>query len=107
MAVSAKYRQFISEFTRQQMIILGPNLATDAANRVDGLEVNSRGQVVDMVGDEVLITQAFLNEFLKLSPPLTSYVAHSLFDRFPEIEEQNSGKFSKVQLTCTLMKPKA
>ena len=40
------YRKFITEFVREQMIVLGPNLAVDTANRAEGITINNRGQVV-------------------------------------------------------------
>ena len=107
MGANPKYKQFITEFTKQQMVILGANLAVDTANRVEGLEVNSRGQVLDIFGDENLVLQALVNEFTKLSPQLAYYVVHGLFPRFPEIEEQYPGNLPRVSLTCTLMRPKS
>lgn len=89
------------------MLILGPNLAVDTANRVEGLEVDYRGQVSGMEGDDNLIIDSLLAEFVKLSPPLTAFVAHGLFERFPDIAQQHSAKLPHVQLTCTLMKPKS
>lgn len=106
MGVNPKYKQYISEFIRRQAIILGPNLATDTANRIEGLEVNDRGQIIGIVGDEVLILQALLGEFGKLSAELTSYVAHALFERFPEISEQHASDLPKVSISCPLMRSK-
>lgn len=101
------YKKFITEFVREQMIVLGPNLAVDTANRVDGLQVNNKGQVQDIVGDGSMILQLVVGEFIKLSPQLANYTVHSLFARYPDIAAEYPVHFSKINLVCPLMVPKS
>lgn len=101
------YKKFITEFVREQMIVLGPNLAVDTANRAEGLEVNNKGQVVQIVGEGNMVLQLVVQEFLKLSPQLTNYSIHSLFVRYPDIAEEYPEHFTKVSLVCPLMIPEA
>ena len=45
------YKKFFTEFIRKHMIIFGPNIATATAANVEGLKVDSSGEVTDIVGD--------------------------------------------------------
>ncbi len=98
------YKKFLTEFVRQQMILLGPNLAVDTVNRVEGIEVNNRGQVVEIIGEYNLILQSVVEEFSKLSPQLTNYFIHMQFSRYPEIAAEYPASLSKVNLVCSLIK---
>ncbi len=101
------YRKFITEFVREQMIVLGPNLAVDTANRAEGITINNRGQVVEIVGEGSQVLFLVVQEYLKLSPQLTNYSIHSLFVKYPDIAEEYPEHFTKVSLICPLMIPEA
>lgn len=101
------YRKFITEFVREQMIVLGPNLAVDTANRAEGLAINSRGQVTEIIGDGSQVLYLLVQEYLKLSPQLTNYTIHTLFLKYPDIAEEYPEHFTKVSLICPLMIPEA
>lgn len=101
------YRKFITEFVKQQMILLGPSLAVDAANRAEGLEVNRRGQVTQIVGDYPTVLQAVIEEFSRLSPSLTMHFLHIHFAQYPQIAAEYPGPTQKSSLICSLIKPKA
>ncbi len=97
------YKKFITEFVREQMIVLGPNLAVDTANLVPGLQVNDKGQVTDITPEGNQILHLLVQEFTKLSPQLTNYSVHTLFSRYPDIAEEYPESFSKVSLVCPLI----
>lgn len=101
------YKKFITEFVRQQMIVLGPNLAVDTANRAEGVEVNNKGQVIEIVGDYNQVLHLVVQEFLKLSPQLTNFSIHTLFAKYPDIAEEYPEHFTKISLVCPLMAPEA
>jgi len=101
------YRKFITDFVREQMIVLGPNLAVDTANRAEGLAINSRGQVTEIIGDGSQVLYLLVQEYLKLSPQLTNYTIHTLFLKYPDIAEEYPEHFTKVSLICPLMIPEA
>jgi len=90
-----KYKQFISEFVRQQMTVLGPNLAVSTANRTVGLEVNHKGAA------------SMLGEFSKLSPHLTNYFTRTFFVKYPDIAEEYGEPIPKINFVCALIMPKA
>ena len=101
------YKKFITQFVKQQMVLLGENLAVDTANRVEGLEVNVRGQVVQIVGEYPVILQMLVDEFSRLSPLLTTHFLNIQFSQYPQIAEEYPGAKPKSSLVCSLMKAKA
>lgn len=107
MAIVPKYKQFISEFVREQMIVLGPDLAVSTANRTEGLEVDQRGSVSAITGDVLLVLKNCLAEFQKLSPQLTPYFTGKMFAKYPEIAEEYGEPLGKTSFKCALIKPKA
>lgn len=107
MTTPAKYRQFLSEFVRQHMIVLGPVLAVETANRVTGLAVDKKGSVTEMAEDAVSVTSQVVAEFNKLSPQITSHLTHSLFAKFPDIAEEFPDKLAKSNFVCALIRSKA
>jgi hypothetical protein len=102
-----KYKQFISEFVRQQMTVLGPNLAVSTANRTVGLEVNHKGAALEITGDPALVLKTMLGEFSKLSPHLTNYFTRTFFVKYPDIAEEYGEPIPKINFVCALIKPKA
>lgn len=107
MAQLPKYKQFISEFVRQQMSVLGPRLAITTANRATGLEVNESGSVVAFAGEAPQVLKNLLNEFIKLSPQLTTYSIRAYFAKYPDIAEEYGEPLPKSNFHCALIKPKA
>jgi hypothetical protein len=102
-----RYKQFISEFVRQQMIVIGPNLAVSTANRTAGLKVNNKGSVLEITGDPTLVLKAMLGEFSKLSTHLTNYFTSTFFVKYPDIAEEYGEPLPKTNFVCALIKPKA
>lgn len=102
----AKYRQFLSEFVRQHMIVLGPALAVDTANRVEGLEVDKKGAVTQVTEEPASLTSELVGEFSKLSSQTTSYITHNLFTRYPDIAEEFPDTLPKSNFICALIRPK-
>jgi hypothetical protein len=104
MTTLPKYKQLMSEFVRQQMMVLGPNLAVSTANRVNGLEVNTSGSVVILDQEPSKVLADLVAEFQKLSPALVSYLTHLLFVRYPDIAEEFPGTLPKSNFVCSLIK---
>ncbi len=107
MTTLPKYKQLISEFVRQQMIVLGSNLATSTANRVGGLEVNNAGSVVILEGEPKNILADLVTEFQKLSPQLAIYLTQLIFVRYPDIAAEFPNTLPKSNFVCSLIKDKA
>jgi hypothetical protein len=107
MTTLPKYKQLISEFVRQQMMVLGPNLATSTANRISGLEVNGVGSVVVLEGEPKIVLADLVAEFQKLSPQLATYLTHLIFVRYPDIAAEFPNNLPKSNFVCSLIKDKA
>ncbi len=107
MAILPKYKQFISEFVRQQMTVLGPQIAVSTANRTEGLQVDPRGSVVVIEGDAALVLKDLLSEFSKLTPQLTPYFVEGFFNKFPDIAEEYGDVPAKSNFHCVLKQSKA
>ncbi len=107
MAILPKYKQFISEFVREQMIVLGPDLAVSTANRTEGLEVDQKGSATAITGDATLVLKNFISEFQKLSPQLTPFFVGTMFVKYPDIAEDYGEPLPKTAFKCALIKPKA
>lgn len=97
----------MSEFIREQMVVLGPNLAVTTANRTTGLEVDQKGAPTNIVGDATLVLHNLINEFMKLSPQLTPFFLNQIFQKYPEIAEEYGEPIPKTNFVCALIKPKA
>lgn len=106
MVIVPKYKQFISEFVRQQIIVLGPRIAVSTANRTVGLQVDHKGSVIELQGDPLLILKGMLNEFNKLMPQLTSYFIQSFFTKYPEIADEYGEPIGKSNFHCALKQSK-
>lgn len=104
MTTLPKYKQLISECVRQQMIILGPNLAVSTANRVNDLEVNASGSVVVIGQNPAKILVDLISEFQKLSPDLVNHMTRLLFVRYPDIAAEFPVALPKSNFVCTLTK---
>lgn len=107
MAQLPKYKQLISEFIRQQMVVMGPDLAISIANRASGLEVDHKGAVTNITGDPTLVLRNLMSEFLKLSPSLSPYFVSMIFSKYPDIAEEYGQPIPKTNFVCALIKPKA
>ncbi len=106
MAIVPKYKQFISEFVRQQITVLGPQIAVSTANRTEGLQVDHRGSVTELQGDPLLVLKGMLNEFNKLMPQLTSYFVQGFFTKYPDIAEEYGEPIGKSNFHCALKQSK-
>ncbi len=80
------YKNFIIDFVKIQKTILGDNLAIDAANMVDGLELSfANGSLVNINGDPLFVAKSLVRQFRKLSEPVTAYIISLLANDYPDI----------------------
>lgn len=107
MTTLPKYKQLISEFMRQQMMVLGPNLAVSTANRVSGLEVNSSGSVIVLDKEPPKVLGELVDEFQKLSPILINHLTNLMLVKYPDIADEFPGSLPKSNFVCNLIKDKS
>jgi len=88
---------------RRHMLILGPNIARDVAFQVQGLSVDSSGDVSGISGDQLLITKDLIGGYMNLSAPVTQLIAYQLLEQYPDIRAEYNDPITDINLTCSLM----
>lgn len=96
------YKKFLTEFVRRHMIILGPNIATSTANLVNGLEVDSTGEVRQLQGSPSLVLQDLSNNYQELCAPITLLVLRLLLEDNKDIKQEYNQPLPHVKLVCAL-----
>lgn len=103
MIPTQNYKKFLSELIRRHMLILGPNIARDVAFGVQGLTIDSSGDVSAIAGDQLLITQDLIGGYTNLCAPVTQLITYQLLEQYPDIRAEYNDPISEINLTCSLM----
>ncbi len=80
------YRNLITEIIRKQMDILGPEIATAKAAKVEGLKVSSSGEAEEVKGNPDEVLQKLVNEYIALSGEIVKNILEPVFAKYPEIK---------------------
>jgi hypothetical protein len=107
MVPQATYKKFFTELIRKHMAILGPNIARDTAMRVNGLILDSSGDVTEIAGDSTLVMQELVDSYTELSAPVTQLSLYTLFETYPTIKQEYNQPLGKIKLVCSLTERKA
>jgi hypothetical protein len=107
MIPTQKYKKFLSDLIRRHMLILGPNIARDVASQVEGLLVDSSGEVSDLTGDQLLVAKDLISGYMNLSAPVTQLIAYQLFEQYPDIRAEYNEPITEINLTCSLTEQEA
>lgn len=102
MIPTQKYKKFLSDLIRRHMLILGPNIARDVAFGVQGLVIDSSGDVRELNGDQLLITKDLINGYINLSSPVTQLITYQLLEQNPDIKAEYNDPITEIDLTCSL-----
>ncbi len=100
-----KYKRFLSDLIRRHMLILGPNIARDVAFSVEGLVIDNSGDVSELKGDQLLITQDLIAGYTNLCAPVTQLITYQLLEQYPDIRAEYNDPITDINLTCSLMEP--
>lgn len=100
-----KYKRFLSDLIRRHMLILGPNIARDVAFGVEGLSIDSSGDVSDIKGDQLLVMQDLIAGYTNLCAPVTQLITYQLLEQYPDIRAEYNDPITDINLTCSLMEP--
>ncbi len=101
------YKKFLTELVRRHMVIFGPNIALDIARSVDGLKVDSTGEVIDLHGSPVLVLQKLVSIYQELSEPVVLMQFRLLLEKYRDIFLEYNQPIPETKLSCALMKHKA
>lgn len=78
------YRQLFTEIIHKQIVILGPNITIAKAKNVQGIEVDSTGQVTALTGDPQILLQALISQFVELSGLIVKKTMESILAIHPD-----------------------
>ncbi len=84
------------------MAILGPNIARDLALQIPGLTIDASGEITDIQGDPVLITEDLFNGYKGLSSQVSQLILYNLLETFPDVRAEYTQPLTKIKLVCSL-----
>lgn len=79
------YQELLSEIVKQQIVILGPDIAILKARNVKGLTVTDDGTVSKIDGDPAKLVQSLIDEFVALSGLIVKKALKPLLDKYPGV----------------------
>jgi F0F1-type ATP synthase gamma subunit len=86
MAETNDYKNLINDIIEKQKVILGPDLVMLKAKNVQGLTLDSNGQVLSIEGDPQQILQKLIDEYIALSGQIVKNILNPVFAKYPHIK---------------------
>jgi len=80
-----KYRKLLSDVIKQQILILGPDIAILKARNVPGLKISDSGDVVEINGDPRETLKSLIDEYVSLSGLIVKKAMEPLLEKYPEL----------------------
>lgn len=80
------YKQMLTEIIKKQIVILGPQIAVLKARNVPGMNVSDDGVVTDVTGQEQVVLQKLIDEYVALSGEIVKNAVNSIFEKYPSIK---------------------
>lgn len=80
------YKKMLTDLVKQQMVVLGPNIALDKARKVAGVKISDTGDVTEFTGDPHLILKGVANEYMMLSGQIAQMTLNTLLEKYPGIK---------------------
>ena len=77
-------KHIFTEVIKRQMAILGPDITLAKVRNVPGIEVDSTGQVTNIIGDPHLLLQNLINQFVELSGLIVKKTMESILASHPD-----------------------
>jgi hypothetical protein len=85
-AAETDYKNLINDIIAKQTVILGPDIVMLKAKNVQGLKINSQGQVESITGDPQVILQNLVDEYIALSGQIVKNILNPVFAKYPDIK---------------------
>jgi hypothetical protein len=85
-AAETDYKNLINDIIAKQTVILGPDIVMLKAKNVQGLKLNSQGQVESITGDPQVILQNLVDEYIALSGQIVKNILNPVFAKYPDIK---------------------
>ena len=86
MTETTDYNKLISEIVKNQIDILGPDMAVRKAKSIAGLVINEKGEVESLDGDPQQILQQLVDQYIALSGAIVKNVLGPVFAKYPTIK---------------------
>jgi len=80
-----RYNKVLSEVIKQQILILGPDIAVLKAHNVGGLKVSDSGEVIAIKGDPRDALKSLIDEYVSLSGLIVKKAMEPLLQKYPEL----------------------
>ena len=80
------YKSMLTEIIQKQIIILGPQIAVLKARNVEGMKVSDDGHVTEVTGQEQVVLQRLIDEYVALSGEIVRNAVDSIFKKYPSIK---------------------
>ncbi len=79
------YKKIFTELIKKQMIVLGPDITLAKVKNVQGIEINTSGEVTNINGDAQAILQLLINQFVELSGTIVKKTMESILTTYPGV----------------------
>lgn len=86
MASEKEYKELISEIVQKQISILGPDVAMTKAGSIAGLNLDEKGCVKSISGNQQEILQKLIDQYIELSGQIVKNVLKPVFAKYPTIQ---------------------
>jgi len=81
-----EYKRLLTEFIHKQMMILGPKIAVDRAQKIPGMSVSDEGIVLSINGNVRMVLKNLVGEYGILAGQIAQKSLDDLLQRFPGIK---------------------
>lgn len=80
------YKAMLTDIIQKQVVILGPQIAVLKARNVAGITVSDDGHVTEVSGQEQIVLQKLIDEYVALSGEIVRNAVDSIFKKYPSIK---------------------
>ncbi len=106
MVPAQTYKKFLTELVRRHMVIFGPSIALDIAKSVNGLTIDSTGDVTAIADSPMVVMQKVVTLYQELSEPVVLLQFRLLLDQYPDIFLEYNQPLPPIRLSCSLVEAK-
>ncbi|MCG2686156.1 hypothetical protein L6258_02185 [Candidatus Parcubacteria bacterium] len=78
-------KQILSKVIKQQILILGPDIALLKARNVPGLKVSESGEVTEVKGNPREALKSLVEEYVALSGLIVKKTLEPLLQKYPDL----------------------
>jgi len=83
--LNSQNRLAIEKIVQHQIKILGVQIATYKANKIEGLQVNEKGKIIKLDGDSTKILQQLVHQYARLSGLVFKSVMKPILAKYPDL----------------------